>query len=75
MLDVKILDSAGGFDDELARGEVGEIAISEPSLATGYRRDADLTAQRFRGAGDEGGDADLSRTRGVLPVVLIYPVD
>ena len=47
-VDLKIIDPAGGFDDELPAGEVGEIAVSGPSLALGYWQDPETTAERFR---------------------------
>jgi acyl-CoA synthetase (AMP-forming)/AMP-acid ligase II len=54
--DVKILSPGGGFDDEAADGETGEIAISGPSLAIGYWKDPDLTRQKFRDGWWRSGD-------------------
>ena len=54
--DVKILVPGGGFDDEAANGETGEIAISGPSLAIGYWKDPELTVEKFRDGWWRGGD-------------------
>lgn len=55
-VDVRVIDPAGGFDDELAPGEEGEIAISGPSIAAGYWNDPELTAQRFHQGWWRSGD-------------------
>jgi acyl-CoA synthetase (AMP-forming)/AMP-acid ligase II len=55
-VDLKILDPAGGFDDELAPGEAGEIALSGPSLAPGYWKDEVITRERFRDGWWRSGD-------------------
>ncbi|MBI5127961.1 MAG: acyl--CoA ligase [Rhodopseudomonas palustris] len=52
--DVRILN--GSFDDEAANGEPGEIAISGPSLAAGYWKDAELTREKFRDGWWRSGD-------------------
>jgi acyl-CoA synthetase (AMP-forming)/AMP-acid ligase II len=54
--DVKILAPGGGFDDEMKNGETGEIAISGPSLATGYWKDPELTREKFRDGWWRSGD-------------------
>jgi acyl-CoA synthetase (AMP-forming)/AMP-acid ligase II len=54
--DIKILNPDGGFDDEAAAGETGEIAISGPSLAIGYWKDPELTRQKFRDRWWRSGD-------------------
>jgi acyl-CoA synthetase (AMP-forming)/AMP-acid ligase II len=54
--DVRILAPGGGFDDEAAAGETGEIAISGPSLAVGYWKDPELTAEKFRDGWWRSGD-------------------
>lgn len=54
--DVKIIRPDGGFDDELAPGEAGEIAVSGPSLAAGYWKDPELSAKRFRNGWWRSGD-------------------
>jgi acyl-CoA synthetase (AMP-forming)/AMP-acid ligase II len=54
--DVKILNPGGGFDDEAADGETGEIAISGPSLSIGYWKDPELTAEKFRDGWWRSGD-------------------
>ncbi len=55
-VDVKIIDPAGGFDDEMPRGEAGEIAVSGPSVALGYWKDETLTRERFRAGWWRSGD-------------------
>jgi acyl-CoA synthetase (AMP-forming)/AMP-acid ligase II len=54
--DVRILNPGGGFDDEAADGETGEIAISGPSLSIGYWKDPELTAEKFRDGWWRSGD-------------------
>jgi acyl-CoA synthetase (AMP-forming)/AMP-acid ligase II len=54
--DVMILAPGGGFDDEVAQGETGEIAISGPSLAAGYWKDEVLTRAKFRDGWWRSGD-------------------
>lgn len=54
--EVKIIDPAGSFADELPRSETGEIAVSGPSLAVGYWKDAALTRARFRDGWWRSGD-------------------
>jgi acyl-coenzyme A synthetase/AMP-(fatty) acid ligase len=54
--DVRILAPGGGFDDEVADGETGEIAISGPSLAIGYWKDPELTREKFRDGWWRSGD-------------------
>jgi acyl-CoA synthetase (AMP-forming)/AMP-acid ligase II len=55
-VDLRILSPSGGFDDEAAAGEIGEIAISGPSLSVGYWKDPDLTRQKFRDGWWRSGD-------------------
>jgi acyl-coenzyme A synthetase/AMP-(fatty) acid ligase len=54
--DVRILVPGGSFDDETADGEIGEIAISGPSIAAGYWKDPELTAEKFRDGWWRSGD-------------------
>ena len=54
--DVRILAPGGGFDEEAEAGETGEIAISGPSLAVGYWKDPELTAEKFRDGWWRSGD-------------------
>jgi acyl-coenzyme A synthetase/AMP-(fatty) acid ligase len=54
--DVMILAPDGGFEDEVARGETGEIAISGPSLAAGYWKDEALTRSKFKDGWWRSGD-------------------
>jgi len=55
-VDLKIIDPAGSFDDELPVGEVGEIALSGPSLAMGYWKDEAGTQARFQNGWWRSGD-------------------
>jgi acyl-coenzyme A synthetase/AMP-(fatty) acid ligase len=54
--DVRILVPGGGFDDEVANGETGEIAVSGPSRAIGYWKDPELTREKFRDGWWRSGD-------------------
>lgn len=54
--DLKVIDPAGGFDDELPPGETGEIAVAGSSLALGYWRDEALTRERYRDGWWRSGD-------------------
>jgi long-chain acyl-CoA synthetase len=45
--DLRIVTPGGGPDDEVQSGEIGEILISSPSLATGIWRDPEATAGAF----------------------------
>jgi acyl-coenzyme A synthetase/AMP-(fatty) acid ligase len=54
--DVRILVPGGSFDDEAVQGEVGEIAISGPSLSIGYWKDEALTRTKFRDGWWRSGD-------------------
>lgn len=55
-VDLKIIAPEGSFDDELAPGETGEIAVSGPSIAAGYWNDPALTEARFRSGWWRSGD-------------------
>lgn len=68
-VDVKIIDPAGRFENELAAGAVGEIALSGPSLALGYWRDPELSQQRFRDGWWRSGDLGRIDEDGYLWVV------
>jgi fatty-acyl-CoA synthase len=50
--DLRVVVPGGKPDEEVARGEIGEILISSPSLAAGIWRDADATAASFALDGD-----------------------
>ncbi|MEO7404998.1 MAG: class I adenylate-forming enzyme family protein, partial [Burkholderiales bacterium] len=45
--DLRIVDPSGSIDNELPRGETGEILVRGSSLAIGYWRDEALTRERF----------------------------
>lgn len=68
-VDVKIIDPAGGFDEELPPGEVGEIALSGPSLAVGYWKDPELTRARFHERWWRSGDLGRIDAEGDLWVL------
>lgn len=67
--DVKIIDPAGGFADEVAMGEIGEIAVSGSSLAAGYWKDAELTRKRFDNGWWRSGDLGRLDADGYLWVL------
>ena len=45
--DVRIVTPGGKPDEEVARGEIGEVLVSSPSLAAGIWRDLEATANSF----------------------------
>ncbi len=45
--DVRIVTPGGKPDEEVARGEIGEVLVSSPSLAAGIWRDLEATAISF----------------------------
>lgn len=54
--DIKILVPGGEFDQEVAEGETGEIAVSGSSIAVGYWKDPDLTRKKFEHGWWRSGD-------------------
>ena len=50
--DLRVVVSGGRPDEEVARGEIGEVMISSPSLAAGIWRDPDATAASFIADGE-----------------------
>lgn len=54
--DVKIVKPSGDGQEELPVGETGEIVVSGSSIAIGYWRDPELTAQRFTAGWWRSGD-------------------
>lgn len=62
--DLRIVTPGGGPGDEVAPGEIGEILICNPSLASGIWRDAEATAAAFINDGDRRWwrSRDLGRT-------------
>jgi len=67
--DIRIIDPDGEWGDELAAGEIGEIAISGPSLSIGYWRDDALTQKRFRDGWWRSGDLGYIDAEGDLFVL------
>jgi len=63
---VRIVDPDGHLDDVLPPGEVGEIALMSPSLATGYLDKPDLTAEKFVDGWWRSGDLGLMDEDGVI---------
>ena len=55
-VDLKIIDPAGSFEDEMPAGEIGEISWSGPSLAVGYWKAPEETAARFQNGWWRSGD-------------------
>jgi acyl-CoA synthetase (AMP-forming)/AMP-acid ligase II len=53
---IRIIDPSGSFNDVVAPGVEGEIAIAGPSIALGYWQDPELTAARFQGGWWRSGD-------------------
>jgi len=53
---VRIVAPSGTIDDLLPAGQTGEILLSGRSLASGYWKDAERTAQRFRDGWWRSGD-------------------
>ncbi|MCX7170432.1 MAG: AMP-binding protein [Proteobacteria bacterium] len=68
-VDLKIIDTAGSFDDELPMGEIGEIALSGPSLALGYWKDEVGSSTRFRDGWWRSGDLGSLDQDGCLSVM------
>ena len=50
--DIRIVTPGGKPDEEIARGEIGEVLVCSPSLAAGIWRDLDATANSFIIDGD-----------------------
>jgi acyl-CoA synthetase (AMP-forming)/AMP-acid ligase II len=67
--DIRIINPEGSFDDVLPRGQIGEIAVSGPSLAIGYWRDEALTRERFQAGWWRSGDMGYIDTDGDLFVL------
>ncbi len=66
---VRVVATSGISDDPLAAGEAGEIMLSGPSLACGYWKDPERTAQRFRDGWWRSGDTGyLTEDGGVVLV-------
>lgn len=55
-VDLRIVPPDGPFDEDVPAGEVGEIALSGPSIALGYWNDPDLTRKRFHDGWWRSGD-------------------
>ena len=64
--DIRIIDPNGEWGDELPAGEIGEIAISGPSLSIGYWRDDALTRKRFHDGWWRSGDLGYVDAEGDL---------
>jgi len=45
--ELRIVDPAGGIEDEAEPGQEGEIILRGPTIATGYLNNEELTQQRF----------------------------
>ena len=53
---VRVVSPGGSIDDVLPSGQVGEIVLSGASLARGYWKDEERTAERFQGGWWRSGD-------------------
>ena len=53
---IRLIDPDGSFEDELALGEIGEIALNSASVAAGYYGDAEETEKKFAGGWWRSGD-------------------
>jgi acyl-CoA synthetase (AMP-forming)/AMP-acid ligase II len=66
---VRVVSTNGVSDAALPAGETGEIMLSGPSLACGYWKDPERTAQRFRDGWWRSGDTGyLTEDGGVVLV-------
>ena len=54
--DLRIIDPAGGIDDEVPVGVIGEIITTGPAYASGYFGDDARTAEKFVGGWWRSGD-------------------
>jgi acyl-CoA synthetase (AMP-forming)/AMP-acid ligase II len=66
---VRIVATSGISDDPLPAGETGEIMLSGPSLASGYWKDLERTAQRFRDGWWRSGDTGYLTEDGGIVLV------
>lgn len=66
---VRIVSAEGSSEADLEPGEVGEILLSGPSLATRYWKDDGLTAKRLQGGWWRTGDTGYLTEDGRLGVV------
>lgn len=54
--DLRFVDPAGSIEDEVPKGEPGEIVVTGPSIAAGYWGDPELTAKKFSDGWWRSGD-------------------
>jgi acyl-CoA synthetase (AMP-forming)/AMP-acid ligase II len=66
--DLKLIDPEGGFDDVVAPGQTGEVAISGGSLALGYLGDDLLTRAQFHDGWWRSGDLGVLDEQGLLTI-------
>lgn len=76
-IEVRIIDPDAGNEevDEIARGEIGEIAIRGPNLFSGYWNDPEATASAFRGGYFRSGDLALREEDEMIRIVGRISVD
>lgn len=65
-VEVKIVDED---DNELPRGEVGEVAVRGPNIMLGYWEQPDLSAEALRGGWMHSGDGGYMDERGFVFIV------
>lgn len=66
---VRVIAPSGGIDQSLPVGQTGEILLSGTSLASGYWKDPERTAQRFRGGWWRSGDTGYLTEDGGIVLV------
>jgi len=66
--EVRIIDPEGSFNNVLAVGEIGEVALKSASIAAGYFGDEALSQERFQNGWWRSGDLGVIDENGLLYV-------